>query len=118
MSGPPDDLIERVLSVIERIPAGKVLTYGDVAELAEAPTPRHVGQVLVHHGSAVPWWRVLRADGTPAPHLRERQLRLLREEGVAIVPHGEAVDLRQARWDAGGAVGGGGADGGQPSLFD
>src|SRR5574341_1517009 len=117
MAGPMSDLIERVLSVIERIPPGKVLTYGDVAELAEAPTPRHVGQVLVHHGSAVPWWRVLRADGTAAPHLRERQLRLLREEGAAMVPHGEAVDLRKARWDPDGGGGGGGGGGeGQPSL--
>jgi alkylated DNA nucleotide flippase Atl1 len=110
-----NDVIERILSVIERIPAGKVLTYGDVAELAEAPTPRQVGQVLLHHGAAVPWWRVLRADGTPAPHLRERQLKLLREEGAAMVPYGEAVDLRRARWvpDAGAASGEQ-----QPSLFD
>jgi alkylated DNA nucleotide flippase Atl1 len=47
----------------------------------------------------VPWWRVLRADGTPAPHLRERQLALLAAEGTPMVPSGEAVDLRRARWD-------------------
>lgn len=98
------DFAERVLSVIERIPEGKVLSYGDVAELAEAPTPRHVGHVLQRHGDAVPWWRVLRADGTCAPHLRERQLARLREEGVPLVPYGDAVDLRRARWVPEGTV--------------
>lgn len=45
----------------------------------------------------LPWHRVLRADGTPAPHLRERQLQLLRSEGVPM--RGERVDMRAARWD-------------------
>lgn len=110
------DLIERVLSAVERIPAGKVLTYGDVAELVEAPTPRHVGQVLSQHGDAVPWWRVLRADGTPAPHLRERQLQRLREEGTPMLPYGEGVDLRRARWAADGGMPD--AEEHEPSLFD
>ncbi len=95
-----EELVERVLSVIEQIPPGRVLSYGDVAELASAPTPRYVGQVLAWHGDAVPWWRVLRADGTPAPHLRQRQLSLLRAEGTPVLPSGEAVDLRRARWAA------------------
>jgi methylated-DNA-protein-cysteine methyltransferase-like protein len=107
------DLIERVLSVVDQIPPGKVLTYGDVAELASAPTPRHVGQVLLHHGNEVPWWRVLRVDGTPAPHLRERQLQRLREEGAPILPNGDAVDLRRCRWHPDGD-----GEDPTPSLFD
>ena len=39
------ELVERVLAVVERIPPGCVLSYGDVAELAPAPTPRDVGQI-------------------------------------------------------------------------
>jgi len=108
-----DDLVERVLAVVERIPSGHVLSYGDVAELAPAPTPRDVGQVLRERGAAAPWWRVLRADGTPAPHLRDQQLALLRAEGTPMSPFGEGVDLRRARWDAAP-----GAPGEQPSLFD
>jgi alkylated DNA nucleotide flippase Atl1 len=99
------ELVERVLFTIDQIPHGRVLSYGDVAELALAPTPRYVGQVLARHGGAVCWWRVLRADGTPAPHLRERQLSLLRAEGVPLLPSGEAVDIQQARWDYGDAQG-------------
>ena len=111
-----DDLAARVLAVVRRIPSGRVLTYGDVAALAEAEaTARDVGQVLLRHGeeAEVPWWRVLRADGTPPPHLLDRQLALLRSEGTPLAPSGAAVDLHAARWAASGR----GQDA-QPSLFD
>jgi methylated-DNA-protein-cysteine methyltransferase-like protein len=87
-----------------------------VAALAEGgATARDVGQVLLRHGEQedVPWWRVLRVDGTPPPHLLERQLGLLRSEGTPLAPSGAAVDLHAARWAA--------SDRGQdaqPSLFD
>jgi alkylated DNA nucleotide flippase Atl1 len=111
-----DDLAAKVLAVIRRIPLGRVLTYGDVAALAQGDaTARDVGQVLLRHGDAddVPWWRVLRADGTPPPHLLDRQLGLLRAEGTPLAPSGAAVDLHLARWAASGR----GQDA-QPSLFD
>lgn len=111
-----DDTAARVLAVVRRIPSGRVLTYGDVAALAEAEvTARDVGQVLLRHGERhhVPWWRVLRADGTPPPHLLDRQLALLRDEGTPLAPSGTAVDLHAARWAASGR----GQDA-QPSLFD
>jgi alkylated DNA nucleotide flippase Atl1 len=110
-----DDLAAKVLAVVRRIPSGRVLTYGDVAALAEVDaTARDVGQVLLRHGDGdVPWWRVLRADGTPPPHLLDRQLGLLRAEGTPLAPSGAAVDLHLARWAASGR----GQDA-QPSLFD
>jgi alkylated DNA nucleotide flippase Atl1 len=111
-----DDLAAKVLAVVRRIPSGRVLTYGDVAALAEVEaTARDVGQVLLRHGDGddVPWWRVLRADGTPPPHLLDRQLGLLRAEGTPLAPSGAAVDLHLARWAASGR----GQDA-QPSLFD
>ena len=111
-----DELAARVLAVVRRIPSGRVLTYGDVAALAEGEaTARDVGQVLLRHGEAdeVPWWRVLRVDGTPPPHLLDRQLALLRAEGTPLAASGAAVDLHAARW----AVSGRGQDA-QPSLFD
>ena len=43
-----------------------------------------------------PWHRVLRANGTPAPHLADEQIRRLRAEGV--VAAGGKVDLRRYRW--------------------
>ena len=109
------DLVEQVLAVVRRIPPGRVLSYGDVARLASAPTARDVGQVMLRHGEETPWWRVLRADGTPAPHLREQQLARLRAEATPMAPSGDGVDLRLARWSEG-RQGPDPAE--QPSLFD
>jgi alkylated DNA nucleotide flippase Atl1 len=73
------------------------MSYGDIAEFVGCPSARMVGRVLSTDGGGVPWHRVMRSDGTCAEHLRERQLELLRAEGVPL--RGTRVDLRQARWD-------------------
>lgn len=89
-------LHERIRQVVRSIPAGRVSTYGAVAALAQAPSPRVVGAVLAHDGHDLPWHRVLRADGTPAPHLAAEQFRRLGAEGVPS--DGERVDLGRYRW--------------------
>jgi methylated-DNA-protein-cysteine methyltransferase-like protein len=91
-------LHEKVRTIVAAIPPGSVASYGDIAELAHAPSPRLVGRVLAEDGSDLPWHRVLRADGTPAHHLAERQLELLRAEGV--LADGRRVNMRRYRWDA------------------
>jgi O-6-methylguanine DNA methyltransferase len=88
-----------VLDAVERIPRGKVMSYGDVAEYVGAGSARAVGTVMSRHGSEVPWHRVLHSDGTCATHKSDRQLDLLRGEGVPIVR--DRVDMRRARWDGG-----------------
>ena len=62
-----DDYSSRVLDVVDAIPPGQVMSYGDIAEYLEAGGPRQVGRVLASYGGAVAWWRVIHADGTPAP---------------------------------------------------
>lgn len=94
--GMDDELHERVRSVIAGIPAGRVATYGDIATLSGAPSPRLVGRILAEDGHDLPWHRVLRANGTPAPHLLHAQLASLRAEGV--LTDGQRVDLRTYRW--------------------
>lgn len=89
----------RVLDAVDRIPCGKVLSYGDVAELVGAGSARAVGTVMARHGGEVPWHRVVHADGTCATHKSQRQLALLTDEGVPVV--GERVDMSRARWDGG-----------------
>jgi alkylated DNA nucleotide flippase Atl1 len=77
------DTWERIREVIASIPAGSVLAYGDVAAQAGLPgRARVVGRILAEDGHDLPWHRVLRADGTPAPHLATEQLARLRTEGV------------------------------------
>ena len=92
---PSDEQIEAVRALILSVPAGRVTTYGDVADAAGLPTPRMTGWVLRHDGSGLPWQRVVRADGTPAPHKASEQLRLLRAEGVSI--RNGRVDLKSVR---------------------
>lgn len=87
----------RVLDVVDAIPPGRVLTYGDVAELLGSGAARAVGAVLARHGSEVPWHRVVLASGVPAPGHAEAALRLLRAEGVPL--RADRVDLGAARWD-------------------
>jgi len=91
-----EELHERVRSVIASIPAGRVASYGDIAAIAGASTPRLIGRILGEDGHDLPWHRVLRSDGTPAPHLVHQQLELLRAEGV--LADGQRVSMRKYRW--------------------
>lgn len=93
-----EQLHERIREVVADVPPGKVATYGDIAAIAGASTPRLVGRVLSEDGHDLPWHRILRASGIPAPHLRHRQLELLRAEGV--LADGDKVSLRKYRWQA------------------
>ncbi|WP_440902129.1 MGMT family protein [Actinosynnema sp.] len=92
-----EELHELIRETVRAIPEGRVATYGDVAKLSRAPSARLVGQVLNQDGRDLPWHRVLKADGTCAPHIAEEQLQRLREEGV--VPVGGKVDVRAYRWE-------------------
>jgi alkylated DNA nucleotide flippase Atl1 len=93
------DFAADVLDVVERIPPGRVMTYGDVAEYLGQGGPRQVGQVMARWGGPVPWWRVLRADGSPAPGHERRALWHFRSELTPMRPGGDRVDLRRARWN-------------------
>lgn len=93
---------ERVLEVAERIPPGRVMTYGDVAEWLGEGGPRQVGRVMALYGGAVPWWRVVRADGLPLPGHEVRALEHYRTEAtpLRLTAGGEPrLDMRRARWD-------------------
>jgi alkylated DNA nucleotide flippase Atl1 len=90
---------EAVLAVVERIPAGRVLAYGDIADYLGEGGPRQVGAVMSRYGGGVPWWRVLHADGSPAPGHEARALARYRDEGTPLRPSGERVDMTRARWD-------------------
>lgn len=79
-----EQAVERVREIIEAIPPGSVWSYGDVAAAAGLRSARLVGRILSEDGADLPWHRVLRADGTPAPHLAQEQLRRLAAEGVDV----------------------------------
>jgi methylated-DNA-protein-cysteine methyltransferase-like protein len=81
---------QRILDRVRAIPEGFVRTYGDLSPGA----PRLTGTLLrTTDDETLPWWRVVRADGSLAQG--ERQRALLYDEGVPFV-RGK-VDLRVAR---------------------
>ena len=83
----------RVIAAIRAIPEGFVRTYGDVSPGA----PRFAGHVLrTVHAPDIPWWRVVRADGSLAAG--DKQRARLVDEGVPFRPGAAVrVDLRVAR---------------------
>jgi len=85
----PDRELE-VLDRIREIPPGFVCTYGDVSPGA----PRFAGAVLFECDEPdLPWWRVVRADGSLAKGARQR--RHLIAEGVPF--RGDRVEMKTAR---------------------
>jgi methylated-DNA-protein-cysteine methyltransferase-like protein len=85
-----DDRRTRILERIRSIPEGYVRTYGDIDPRA----PRLVGLVLSRtHDGDLPWFRVVRADGSLP--MGERQRKLLVREGIPM--RGARVDLDDAR---------------------
>jgi alkylated DNA nucleotide flippase Atl1 len=96
------DYASRVLDVADSIPSGRVMSYGDIAEYLGEGGPRQVGRVMSHWGGAVPWWRVVRADGgLLAGHEREA-LEHYRREGTPLRPGADTgptrLDMARARW--------------------
>ena len=82
--------VEEVLERVREIPPGFVRTYGDVSPGA----PRYAGTVLFECDEPdLPWWRVVRADGSLAKGARQK--RHLIAEGVPF--RGERVDMSAAR---------------------
>lgn len=102
------EYVTAVLAVVDLVPSGSAVAYGDVAELLGAGGPRQVGTVMSHYGSSVAWWRVLRASGEAPPCHEADALRHYLEESTplhgayeAFLRTGEGrwrVDLTAARW--------------------
>ncbi len=93
------DYADAVLTQVERVPPGRVVTYGDIAAIV-GKGPRQVGSVMSHYGSLVTWWRVLRADGRPVRDHERIAMEHFRAEGTPLTGRFlDRVDLRRARFD-------------------
>jgi alkylated DNA nucleotide flippase Atl1 len=101
-SAPLDDFASDVLDTVDAIPPGRVMSYGDVADYLGRGGPRQVGRVMATCGGAVPWWRVIHADGSLLAGHERAALRQYREEGTPLRASADGtsfrVDMRRARW--------------------
>ncbi|WP_010203697.1 MGMT family protein [Salinibacterium sp. PAMC 21357] len=96
-----DDFVTRVLAVVDAIPAGHVMTYGDVAATIGSRAARAVGTVMARYGSDVTWWRVIRAGGHPPVCHEDQALEHYEAESTPLrwMPDGSyRVDLKLARF--------------------
>lgn len=95
----PDEYVELVLTCVEQIPRGRVSTYGAIAEavgeVAGGGGPRQVGSIMASYGGPVPWWRVVRADGSLPPSHQGEARQAYLEEGTPLRPSGN-VDIARA----------------------
>lgn len=92
---------EQVYDIVEKIPAGYVTTYGDIAKMLGRPrASRFVGYAMnaVCETDNRPWHRVTFSDGRLWDGKWERvQRKLLKSEGVGFTPDGH-IDVKKYRW--------------------
>ena len=79
---------KKVYGIIKKIPQGKIMTYKEVAKLADRPRAfRAVGNALnKNRNPAIPCHRVIRSDGKVGGYSRgqKRKIYLLKKEGMVI----------------------------------
>ncbi len=97
---------EHIWQTVLAIPAGKVASYGQIADLAGLPgRARLVGRCMGYAPKElqVPWYRVLRANGQLAFEAGSdaslKQTGLLQEEGVVVIKN--RVKMDEYRWQPG-----------------
>lgn len=89
---------EHVLRLVERIPAGRVVSYGDIGHIVGVG-PRQVGAVMSRYGGGVTWWRVTNASGVlPEPILDEARAHWF-DEGTPVQTGGRGCRISEARAD-------------------
>lgn len=97
---------KNVIAIVQKIPPGKVASYGQIAAYAGLPrSARHVGRILQEIDNTVvfPWWRVINNAGfisirgtwTADKFL---QRKLLESEGV-IVSDDFRVQMQRFRFE-------------------
>src|ERR671912_403812 len=99
---PDPNYRERVYRIVRKIPSGRVMTYGQLAEiLGVGYTPRTIGFVMHGSDDKTPWHRVLNAQGACStgriviPH--DKQQRMLEHEGVKFNDRARC-ELKEYLW--------------------
>lgn len=110
---PPDPAAYniQVWKIVQQVPVGHVVTYGQVAKMIPPPdgiplqeysafSPRWVGGAMAACPDNVPWQRVVNSEGkiSARQHGGEQiQRQLLEEEGVVFDERGR-IDLKRFGW--------------------
>jgi methylated-DNA-protein-cysteine methyltransferase related protein len=96
----PAAYVEAVLDLVERIPPGRVMSYGAIAEHLHAHfgrgSARRVGTIMAWYGGPVPWHRVVNGGGRLPPGHEHEARRRLESEGVVL--RGARVPMATYAW--------------------
>jgi len=99
---------EQVWDLVRQVPFGRVVTYGQVAQMLPIPSgvelqdykafgPRWVGGAMAACPDDVPWQRVINSQGKISERpSAKRQRQLLEKEGIVFV--NDKVDLKLHMW--------------------
>lgn len=95
-------MFAEIYQIVQKIPIGKVATYGQISKILGTRDSRRVGQALhANKDRRVPCHRVVFADGSLAPGYAFgglfEQMKKLKKEGVKF--NGDKVDLVNCMWD-------------------
>ena len=90
-----NSFFQQVYAIVEQIPEGKVMAYGQIARVLGRPrAAREVGWAMRHCPEHLPWQRVVKADGSvTGGEYAEMRKRLLEAEGVVFLDDGR-VDMK------------------------
>ena len=95
-----NQFFRQVYEIVEKIPYGKVMPYGQIARMLGRPrAAREVGWAMRCCPEGLPWQRVVMVDGSITGGMYADMRRLILEtEGVAFLSDGR-VDIEAYRWD-------------------
>lgn len=95
-----EQLRELVYAVVRLVPPGRVVSYGDIAELSGI-NPRLVGRLMSISEPAdeLPWWRVTNSYGDPPKRLLDEVVPRWADEGITLKPNGIGCRIKECRAD-------------------
>ncbi|MFT3707127.1 MAG: MGMT family protein [Archangium sp.] len=76
--------LEAVRRAVKAIPKGQTASYARVALMAGKPGAARAVVRALHALKDIPWWRVIRSDGTLAPQIASQQRKKLVAEGLVV----------------------------------
>ena len=97
-------LYTRIYNIVRQVPAGKVVAYGQIANMLGSCSARQVGYAMAALKESkemldVPWQRVINSQGRSSSFGggigTSMQMELLRQEGIRFDDSGRATDLAQ-----------------------
>ena len=90
--------IERVLTLVELVPRGRVVSYGDLGAIVGIGA-RQVGSLMAHHSDGLTWWRVTNAAGDLPRDLLDRARPHWADEGILVKRNGRGCRIADYRAD-------------------